>query len=101
MQLSKLLDRWFPSICFFLIIIFWLMLAHSLDASDLLMAVILGLVIPRLVRPFITRTPHIHWKPAIKLCFVVLWDIIVSNFRVAKLVLGSPKNYILNGTVFH
>ncbi|MDR8170306.1 pesticidal protein Cry1Ba, partial [Acinetobacter baumannii] len=29
--------------------------------------------------------------PAIKLCFVVLWDIIVSNFRVAKLVLGSPK----------
>ncbi len=77
------------------------MLAHSLDASDLLMAVILGLVIPRLVRPFITRTPHIHWKPAIKLCFVVLWDIIVSNFRVAKLVLGSPKNYILNGTVFH
>lgn len=67
------------------------MLSHSLDASDLLMAVILGLVIPRLVRPFITRTPHIHWQPAVKLCFVVLWDIIVSNFRVAKLVLGSPK----------
>jgi len=57
----------------------------------MLMAVILGLVIPRLVRPFITRTPHIHWQPAVKLCFVVLWDIIVSNFRVAKLVLGSPK----------
>jgi len=67
------------------------MLSHSLDASGLLMAVILGLVIPRLVRPFITRTPHIHWQPAVKLCFVVLWDIIVSNFRVAKLVLGSPK----------
>ena len=77
------------------------MLSHSLDASDLLMAVILGLVIPRLVRPFITRTPHIHWQPAVKLCFIVLWDIIVSNFRVAKLVLGSPKNYIPNGTVFH
>ncbi|MFI8143174.1 Na+/H+ antiporter subunit E, partial [Acinetobacter baumannii] len=44
-----------------------------------------------LVRPFIPSPPHIHWKPAIKLCFVVLWDIIVSNFRVAKLVLGSPK----------
>ncbi len=92
MQLSKLLDRWFshPFVSF-LIIIFWLMLAHSLDASDLLMAVVLGLVIPRLVRPFITRTPHIHWKPAIKLCFVVLWDIINSNFRFSKLVLGSPK----------
>ncbi len=67
------------------------MLSHSLDASDLLMAVILGLVIPRLVRPFITRTPHIHWQPAIKLFFVVLWDIVISNFRVAKLVLGPPK----------
>ena len=67
MQLSKLLDRWFPHpFVSFLIIIFWLMLAHSLDASDLLMAVILGLVIPRLVRPFITRTPHIHWKPVLR-----------------------------------
>ncbi len=48
MQLSKLLERWFPHpFVSFLIIIFWLMLSHSLDASDLLMAVILGLVIPR------------------------------------------------------
>ncbi|PTV54345.1 Na+/H+ antiporter subunit E [Acinetobacter seifertii] len=92
MQLSKLLERWFPHpFVSLLIIIFWLMLSHSLDASDLLMAVILGLVIPRLVRPFITRTPHIHWQPAIKLFFVVLWDIVISNFRVAKLVLGPPK----------
>lgn len=93
MQLSKLLDRWFPHpFVSFLIIIFWLMLAHSLDASDLLMAVILGLVIPRLVRPFITRTPHIHWNPAIKLIFIVLWDIVVSNIRVAKLVLGPTEH---------
>jgi len=68
------------------------MLSHSLDASDLLTAVLLGLIIPRLVKPFITRTPHIHWKPAVKLCFVVLWDIVISNFRVAKLVLGPTKN---------
>lgn len=93
MQLSHLLERWFPHpFVSVLIILFWLMLSHSLDANDILTAVLLGLIIPRLVKPFITRTPHIHWKPAVKLCLVVLWDIVISNFKVAKLVLGPTKN---------
>ncbi|MCH7335448.1 Na+/H+ antiporter subunit E [Acinetobacter sp. NIPH 2699] len=89
MQKVTLLDRWFPHpFVSCLVFLSWLMLAHSLDASDLLIALLLGIVIPRLVRPFIARTPHIHWIPAIKLIFVVLWDIVISNFRVAKMVLG-------------
>lgn len=64
------------------------MLSHSLDLTDILVAILLAIIIPRLVGPFISRTPHIHWTPAVKLFFVVLWDIIVSNFRVAKMVLG-------------
>lgn len=66
----------------------WLMLAHHLDAGNLLMAAFLGLLIPRLIKPFIIHTPNIHWLPAIKLFWVVLWDIIMANLRVAKLVLG-------------
>ncbi|OJU68394.1 MAG: pesticidal protein Cry1Ba, partial [Acinetobacter sp. 39-4] len=59
---------------------------------------ILAVAIARLVSPLIARTPHIHWLPAIKLVFVVLWDIVISNFRVAKMVLGPmdqlhPKWY--------
>jgi len=76
----------------FLVFIIWLMLANSLDLSDILLAFLLGILIPRLVRPFIARTPHIHWTPAIKLVFVVLWDIVISNFRVAKMVLGPLEN---------
>jgi len=99
MQKLSLLDRWFPHpFVSVLIFLSWLMLAHSLDATDILIAVILAVGIARLVSPFITRTPHIHWTPAIKLFFVVLWDIVVSNFRVAKMVLGPmdqlhPKWY--------
>ncbi|MHA3103376.1 Na+/H+ antiporter subunit E [Acinetobacter sp. ANC 3791] len=69
----------------------WLMLSHSLDASDLLMAVLLAVLIPKLLQHFITRTPHIDSKQAIRLFFVVLYDVIVANFVVAKLVLGSTE----------
>ncbi|WP_436870487.1 Na+/H+ antiporter subunit E [Acinetobacter courvalinii] len=99
MQKLSLLDRWFPHpFVSVLIFLSWLMLAHSLDVTDLLIAVILAIGIARLVSPFIDRTPHIQWLPAIKLFFVVLWDIVISNFRVAKMVLGPmdqlhPKWY--------
>lgn len=99
MRKISLLDRWFPHpFVSFLVFLCWLMLSHSLDLTDLLLAMLLAIIIPRLVRPFIARTPHIHWIPAIKLIFVVLWDIVVSNFRVAKMVLGPidqlhPKWY--------
>jgi multicomponent K+:H+ antiporter subunit E len=89
MQKVALLDRWFPHpFVSFLVFLSWLMLSHSLDLTDILVAILLAIIIPRLVGPFISRTPHIHWTLAVKLFFVVLWDIIVSNFRVAKMVLG-------------
>ncbi|PRD35926.1 UNVERIFIED_CONTAM: phaF [Trichonephila clavipes] len=74
------------------------MLSGSVELSTLFLATLLAIIIPRLVRPFIARTPHIHWIPAIKLFFVVFWDIVISNFRVARMVLGpidhlQPKWY--------
>ena len=92
MSKFSLFTRWLPHpFVSVLVFLSWLMLAHSLDLTDLLMACLLAIIIPRVLRPFIAQTPHIDWKAAIKLFFVVLWDIIVSNFRVAKLVLGPMK----------
>lgn len=70
----------------------WALLAHSLDVATLLMALVLAIVIPFMVKRFIDYTPNIHWVPAIRLFFVVLWDIVISNINVAKLVLGPTKN---------
>jgi multicomponent K+:H+ antiporter subunit E len=39
----------------------WLMLSHSLDASDF-MAALLAVLIPQLLQHFITSTPHIDSK---------------------------------------
>ncbi|MFD1437264.1 Na+/H+ antiporter subunit E [Acinetobacter sp. ANC 4282] len=93
MQKTSFWENWLPHPFVSVIVaLSWIMLAHSLDAATLLMALLLGLLIPRMVNPFITRTPDINWRMAVKLFFVVLWDIIVCNIQVAKLVLGPTRN---------
>lgn len=89
MQKLSLLERWLPHpFVSCLVFLSWQMLAHSVAVSDLLLALLLAVFIPRLVQPFIDRTPHIHWTAVIKLVLVVLWDILIANFRMAKMVLG-------------
>ena len=89
MRKTSFLENWLPHpLVSVIVALSWIMLAHSLDSATLLMALFLGIFLPRLVKPFITRTPNINWLLACKLFFVVLWDIIVSNIKVAKLVLG-------------
>lgn len=70
----------------------WLMLQHSVSYGNILLAIILGWGIPKLMQRFIGYTPSINFAESIKLIFVVLWDIIVCNIRVAKLVLGPTTN---------
>jgi multicomponent K+:H+ antiporter subunit E len=66
----------------------WLALSHSLEPVHLLSALLIGLVVPRLLSPFLTQASKIHWPTAVRLLGVVLWDIVVSNVVVARLVLG-------------
>lgn len=85
----RFIERWFPHpFVSVLVAVSWIMLAHSIAIGSLVMALILAIVIPRLIRPFVERTPDIQWLPSIKLFLVVVWDIVISNLRVAKLVLG-------------
>ena len=86
--LNRCLPHPFVSI---LVAVSWLMLSHSAELFDFTMAIVLGLIIPKLLQSFIVRTPNLNWKPAIQLFFVVLWDIIVSNVRVEKQVLGPTQ----------
>ncbi|UJW83177.1 Na+/H+ antiporter subunit E [Hydrogenophaga sp. SL48] len=66
----------------------WLALSHSLEPVHLLSALLIGLVVPRLLSPFLTQASAVHWPTALRLMAVVLWDIVVSNVVVARLVLG-------------
>lgn len=87
------LQRWFPHPLVSVIVgLSWILLAHNLEAGTLLFALVLAIVIPKMVALFIDYTPNIQWAPAVRLFFVVVWDIVVANIKVAKLVLGPTKN---------
>ena len=66
----------------------WLLLQRSLEPFQLLSALLIGLIVPRLLHGFLPQGRHINIKPVLGLTGVVLWDIVMSNIRVARLVLG-------------
>ncbi len=66
----------------------WLLLQHTLAPFHLIAAVLIGLAIPLLLRDFLPAAKRLRWVPALKLIAIVLWDIVVSNVVVARLVLG-------------
>lgn len=71
-----------------LLAVSWLLLQHTLAPVHLISAVLIGLVVPRLLHDFLPATSPARLVPALRLMVVVLWDIVVSNFVVARLVLG-------------
>ncbi len=66
----------------------WLMLSNSLEPVHLISAAVLGLILPRLLRGLLHEGSPIRLRAAFRLTLVVLWDIVVSNITVARLVLG-------------
>ncbi len=66
----------------------WLLLQHTLAPFHLISAALIGLLLPRLLRNFLPALGAMRFRPALRLILVVLWDIVVSNITVARLVLG-------------
>lgn len=75
-----------------LLVIVWMLLVNDLKIGSLVLAVILGTVIPILTAPYWPEKPRLQSIPAIiEYVLVVLYDIVVSNIAVAKIVLFKPK----------
>ena len=96
-----LLRRIFPSPALSITVVaFWLLMSDSFDLGQLLLGMLLGVVIPlfaaRLDREF-ARLGTL--RPVPKLLAVVLWDILVSNLRVAAQVLG-PEHKLKPGFIW-
>lgn len=86
----NLISRCFPHpFVSCLVALSWVMLASSYTVQSFVMAAILAIIIPKLVGSFIQKAPNIRWGLAIKLILIVLWDIIISNIKVARIVMGS------------
>ncbi|QOY63030.1 Na+/H+ antiporter subunit E [Lysobacter sp. H21R4] len=75
------------------VIVFWMIMVADLSLVQWLFAIVLGVVIPlfaaRLDREF-ARIGNVRLVP--KMIGVLIWDVIVSNVEVARLVLGRESN---------
>jgi len=75
-----------------MVVVFWLLMSDSFTVGQFVLGMILGVVVPlfaaRLDREF-ARIGSL--RPLPKLVFVTLWDILVSNIRVAIQVLGPER----------
>jgi multicomponent K+:H+ antiporter subunit E len=66
----------------------WLLLQQSVAVSNLITAAVLGLGVPRLLDALLgPATPLRSVSAVVRLTAIVLWDIVVSNITVARIVL--------------
>jgi multicomponent K+:H+ antiporter subunit E len=82
--------RWFPfPYASAVLLLLWLMLNSTLAPAHLLLGAFLGWAIPFLSSRLLGRKVRLH-RPvlALRLLLTVLYDIVVANLTVARLILG-------------
>ncbi len=67
----------------------WLLLVNSVEPGHIVLGAVLGLLIPQLTHLFWPDRPRIV-RPLVltRFVLVVLWDIVIANINVARLILG-------------
>ncbi len=85
----KLLHRIFPHPHLtILLTIVWLLLANAPSLNSLLFGLMLGIVIPFITQPYWPDRPKLrNWPMIVEYILVVLWDIVVANVTVARIIL--------------
>jgi multicomponent K+:H+ antiporter subunit E len=69
----------------------WLLL-NGLSAGHVVLAVALAVAIPWFTEPFRPDRFRVRsWTTLVTLALTVLWDIVVSNVQVARLILGPER----------
>lgn len=73
--------------------IVWVLLVNTLTLNAVVFGAILGLVVPWLTRAYWPAAPRLRNPVSIaEYLLVVLWDIVVANIEVAKIVLLKPDS---------
>lgn len=78
-----------------LLIIVWMMLYNTVSLGVIVFGSILGTLIPIVTAPYWPNRPKLKNFPMIvEYTLVVLWDIVVANFIVARTILFVPNREI-------
>ncbi len=91
-----MLNRLFPHPLMTLgLTVTWLLLVNDLKIGSLVLGAILGLVIPLVTTVYWPDRPKIRNLPAyLGYVLLVMWDIIIANIAVARIVMFMPNNRI-------
>jgi len=84
-----MIRRLFPHpVLSILIVIVWMLLLNAITVGGLLVGLAVATVVPLLTGPFWPNRPEIRFGwPVVEYLAVVVWDIVVANFHVARLIL--------------
>lgn len=88
------MKRWLPHpLLTGLLTLTWLLLNNTLSLSQLLLGLLLGWGIPLLCQDFLLKAPRLR-RPGLLLRYMlmVVYDIVVANLHVARLVLGRTQD---------
>jgi multicomponent K+:H+ antiporter subunit E len=83
------MKRWFPHPGLAaLLIVMWMLVLNEISFGGFLLAVVFGTLIPLFTAPFWPERPRVRYGwPIIVYAFIVIADIVVANFHVARLIL--------------
>ena len=74
---------------------FWFLLVNQWKLGSLVMAAILATLIPLLTAPYWPHAPRLNSLPRLAAYVaLVVWDVIIANIQVAKIVLFMPRDRI-------
>lgn len=77
------------------LLLFWVLLVNSAATGSLLLGAGLAIVIPLMTAPYWPETPALRQPLALLGYFaLVLWDVVVANIQVARLILFKPAKDI-------
>lgn len=77
------------------LVVLWMLLVNRLALGSLVMALILGTAIPLITARWWPGTPPVA-RPMALIGYIalVIWDVIIANIQVAKIVLFMPTSQI-------
>ena len=78
-----------------LLFVTWMLLVNQIKLGSMVLALILAIAIPLLTAPYWPNRPVIRNIPAFAAyLLLVMWDIIVANIQVAKIILFYRNDQI-------
>lgn len=88
--MKRILPRPILSLVLWLV---WLLLNNSFSAGQMVLGAVLAILIPMLTVRFWPDNIQIRHPVTLgRFVLVVMWDILVANFQVAKLILGKTES---------